>query len=238
MGANGKHVSGTWLFKGLQLTHPPPPFASRTFTSTSLPMYICPGCQQHFQPGGYANHLRFSHDLRCRSVRSSLLRTSSNSSYLPPTPGPSPAPEPSDVEMMNVNDEQNPPASHTLDPPLPDQTTLANRPDRWEDAQPGPESNPNELPTTGPHRPSRNAIVIDSDIESDAESDDDGCDRSSHRNEQTSRPSLVDNETSDQAAAVQTARTFAKPLDTYITYTDRKHKVTRVPLNLRFLVIP
>jgi len=186
-------------------------------------MYVCPGCQQHFQPGGYANHLRLSHDLRCRSVRNSVLRMPPDL-IRPPSPPPAPGSPPTleslDIEMVDVSDEPNSPAGHTLDPPPPGQTTSsANELDRQEGAQLGPEPHPNEFPTMGPRRPSHSTVIIDSDVESDAESDDDGCDHPSHRNQHTSRPGLVDSENSDQAAAVQTARTFAKLFNTVLVLT-------------------
>lgn len=146
---------------------------------------ICPGCERPFKPGGYANHLKFSHDPRCRSIRSSYLRTSLNpptpSSHFP-TPGPPPAPESPDVEMMDIGDDLGQLPGPSLIPRSPSQTIETSQPDAI-----GHKPRPSESPVGNSHHPSRpshGVIIVDSDTDSDLSDDD--CDRMSHRRQTSS----------------------------------------------------
>jgi len=182
----------------------------------SAPTSVCPGCQKQFQPGGYANHLRLSHDIRCRSIRSSQLRTAFNR-FHPPSPAPASRSPPValepptlDIEMIDISDELDQLSGRGLNPPPPNRTTLANQLNGWEGTQSRPELDADELPAMGPHRPSLGTIIIspESDVDSDESDDDDNHDRLSRRNLQASSPGLVDSENSEQATAVETASMF------------------------------
>ena len=145
------------------------------------PNTVCPGCERPFKPGGYANHLKFSHDPRCQSIRSSYLWTPLNpptpSSHFP-TPGPPPAPESPDVEMMDISDDLGQLPGPGSIPHSPNQTIEASRLDTL-----GHKPCPSKSPIGNSHRPSRpshGVIIADSDTDSDL-SDDDCCDHMSHR---------------------------------------------------------
>lgn len=162
------------------------------------PNTVCPGCKRPFKPGGYANHLKFSHDPRCRSIRSSYLQTSLNPPISPssnfPTPGPPPAPESPDVEMMDIDDDPGQLVGPSLIPPSFSQTIETSQPDTV-----GHQPHPSELPAGNSHHPSHlshGVIVVDSDTDSDL-SDDDYRDRVSHRR----RTSSVGSGSSNQSAA-------------------------------------
>ena len=216
MGASGEHVSGAQLYKELRLTHPLSP-SFQTTIAMGPSTQICPGCQQHFRPGGYANHLRFSRNPRCRAVRSSQLQTSSNALLTScsdrPAHGPSPTPEPlsPDVEMVDIGDEPGPLTGSDSNPP-PDRTTLTDQLDEWDQLEPAHEHDGLS------HCLSPNAIVIDSDTDSDG-SVDENFDRPLHRDNQTPPPTLVDDRDSGCATATQTTGTFVKLFSVLLTLT-------------------
>ena len=180
--------------------------------------HVCPGCQRSFQPGGYANHLRFSHDPRCRSIRSSLLQTSPDvllpSHSHPPIPGPPPVPEPQaspDVEMMDIDNDLEPPVDPGSDLPSFGPMTPANQAGEWDEVQPSElDPIPNGFPATDPCRPPRGVVVVDSETDSDLSDDDDCGNRPSHRDRQISPPGLTDNGSPTQTTATRTPGMFVR----------------------------
>lgn len=153
----------------------------------------CPGCQQHFRPGGYTNHLKLTHDPRCKSIRNSVFQRTSgtvphHSDHIltaSPSVGPSPPTrEPShvsdnpdsDMEMLDVEDENHhlPPTDTDIDPLL-GQSVSAN--------------NHHTLPDVILHSLPLVPIVIGSDMDSDSsDDDDDNVENIAYQSHQESTP--------------------------------------------------
>lgn len=66
----------------------------------------CPGCGRKFSPAGFSNHLRFSHDPRCSSLRGTLLPRYTISFNPPPNPPGAPSTAAPDVQMLDISNQE------------------------------------------------------------------------------------------------------------------------------------
>ena len=162
--------------------------------------HLCPGCGRYFLPGGYTNHLKLTHDPRCKSIQNSVFRSSSSapsqnlgltptprpSPTLSPMPGPSSTPEllDFDVEMVDIASEsQDHLTTHSnVNPPSPSQS-VGDSGDNIDG-----EGAPDELFGTPPNFLSSVPIIIGSDMDSDLSDEDGGETHRLHHQEPIAPP--------------------------------------------------
>ena len=81
--------------------------APSVVASMSSATDTCPGCGRSFAPGGYANHLRLSHDPRCGSLRNGLVyRYTGSPVNLPVGSQPAPRFTTPDPSILDVSGEE------------------------------------------------------------------------------------------------------------------------------------
>ena len=136
------------------------PHSSRTMDSA---MDMCPGCGQMFAPGGFSNHLRFSHNPHCRTIQGNLQPRYPSLATSIPIPTPQPWSPALDVEMVDLNGAGS---GEILDShPLNDVAAPCS-----EVNPPSPiQDNLQQLLSTPIHPPGGEIIILDSDSDDDEE---------------------------------------------------------------------